>query len=351
MQTSTLPTPSVIAAAGARAFSKLRSKLSASADDNELADGAVIVKGAPTLEARATTTTPSAKDESLTGLLARAGIGAGVKTEGSTIRAAVTTQARKAEIISQDIKSSQRAKVERANLLAPPVAPVMKLTPERLEAARSLVESLDTVFDKALTQAAYAARLLEIDPKNMTPEQRFKKIQALSADQLLTEFLKLNISDPNESVETLNTLYDLTSKMRQMAIDEAQARIRRAQELMREAQKYADQAQQYADIAGMFGFAAIIMGPLGAIMSAMMQLIAAIANYEAQMMMADAKEEKNNGERHNFMGDMHQDIVQDTSKAISDIVQAKNDVVDSVLQMLNASFATQQLLMSATMAR
>jgi hypothetical protein len=173
----------------------------------------------------------------------------------------------------------------------------------------------------------------------------------LSSDQLLAEFLKLNINDPNANVQTQDKLYTLASEMRKQAIEEAKKRIERAQELMKEAQKYADQVQKYADMAGMVGIFAAFLGPLGAIISGIMQIVVAIAQYTAQMKMLDAKEEKNNAERFKLMGDMHQDQVHETAEVINTIMELKNQMIESVIAMLNASFSTRQQLMSAAMAR
>lgn len=176
-------------------------------------------------------------------------------------------------------------------------------------------------------------------------------LSKISADQLLSEFLKLNINDPNANVATQDKLYQLASNMRKLAIEEAQKKIRNAEELMKEAQKMADAAEKYANMAGMVGIAAAFMGPLGAILSGIMQIVRAVMQYQAQMKMADAKQEKNNAERFKLMGDMHQNQVEETGDTINKIMELKNQMVDSVINMINASFSTQQQLMSASMAR
>ncbi len=173
----------------------------------------------------------------------------------------------------------------------------------------------------------------------------------LSSDQLLAEFMKLNINDPNANVETQHKLYTLASEMRQQAIEEAKKKIERAQEMMREAQKYADKVEKYAEMASIIGIFAAFMGPLGAILSGVMQIAVAVAQYEAQMKILDAKEEKNNAERWKLMGDQHQNQVQETGEIINTIMELKNQMIESVIQMLNASFSTRQQLMSAAMAR
>lgn len=210
---------------------------------------------------------------------------------------------------------------------------------------------------KRLTNEALAATPRERgsgtinNARELSPRLKLIDMSNMSSDQMLAEFLKLNINDPNANVETQNKLYTLASEMRQQAIEEAKKKIERAQELMREAQKYADQVEKYAEVASIVGILAAFLGPLGAILSGLMQIAMAVAQYEAQMKILDAKEEKNNAERFKLMGDMHQNQVQETGEIINTIMELKNQMVESVIQMLNASFSTRQQLMSAAMAR
>jgi len=65
-------------------------------------------------------------------------------------------------------------------------------------------------------------------------QKRIKIIDmtTLSADQLLAEFLKLNINDPNANVETQDKLYQVASQMRQLELDNAKKKIENAEELI-----------------------------------------------------------------------------------------------------------------------
>ena len=330
---------------------RFRSKLSA--DDNELGDGAVITThGTQAAQEAATVTSPG----TLASLMARAGLTTGASTSvstnvtGSSIKATAPSLVAKVDAVDAEARGDSKVS-ENEGVLKPVTAPKVHMTESMSRAAKVFATNVDRAMTNAMIQSKASLRALASSPDANSPEAMASRIHALSPDQLLTEFLKLNINDPNENVQTYNTLYDLASKMREMAIEEAQKKIENAIELMREAQKYADQVEQYADMAGMLGMVMGLLGPLGAIMSAIMQIVVAIAQYQAAQMMADAKEEKNNGERFNFMGDMHQDQIQDTAQIINDIMQHKNDMVDAVLQMSASTFASKQQLLSASMAR
>jgi len=99
------------------------------------------------------------------------------------------------------------------------------------------------------------------------------------------------------------------------------------------------------------GIAAALLGPLGAIISGIMQIVMAIAQYHAKMMMEDAKEEMNNGQRWNLMADQDQNQIQETTDVINTIMENKNQMVDAVIKMLTAQSTTQQQLLQAAMAR
>lgn len=64
-------------------------------------------------------------------------------------------------------------------------------------------------------------------------------IDQLSADQLLTEFLKLNINDPNNSVEVHNALQQTASDLRIAALEDAKKQAEEAARLQAKAAKYA----------------------------------------------------------------------------------------------------------------
>lgn len=75
------------------------------------------------------------------------------------------------------------------------------------------------------------------------------------------------------------------------------------------------------------------------------------AQAQAADKMADAKEFRVQADRARMRADMHQDQIQRSGDVIHTIMESKNQTVDAVIQMMNASFATQQQLMSANMSR
>lgn len=98
--------------------------------------------------------------------------------------------------------------------LAPPSPPKTNFTHELQQGAESLVEQIDTVV------------------QNIEASGKF------SPDRMMTEFLKLNLLDPNNSIETHNELSEAMSCLRQKAIDDSLAASERAQELQQKAEEY-----------------------------------------------------------------------------------------------------------------
>ncbi|MEZ4270285.1 MAG: hypothetical protein R3C68_02245 [Myxococcota bacterium] len=85
-------------------------------------------------------------------------------------------------------------------------------------------------------------------PINGIPADDLRRIAELSTEMLIALFLKLNITDPNNSVETHNQLHEIATNLRQQAIDESQKRQANANKMMKEAQAYADKAQTFSTI-------------------------------------------------------------------------------------------------------
>ena len=120
--------------------------------------------------------------------------------------------------------------------LPPPVPPRFALTPESQAGATSFMQQLDVVVGG------------------------FESQGQLSPDRMMTEFLKLNLLDPNNSIETHNLLSEAMSTLRQKSIDESLAASERAQELKQEAENYASVAAIISGITSVLsicgGFAA-----------------------------------------------------------------------------------------------
>ena len=103
-------------------------------------------------------------------------------------------------------------------VMAPVTAPTVELTPELRRGAQSFSNNFSIAMDDVLADG---------DLSKMKP------------DQMLAAFLKLNIEDPNNSVETHNRLSEVMSELRQRAIDDAKAKIAEAEKMREEAEKYA----------------------------------------------------------------------------------------------------------------
>ena len=102
--------------------------------------------------------------------------------------------------------------------MAPVTAPTVELTPELRRGAQSFSNNFSIAMDDVLADG---------DLSKMKP------------DQMLAAFFKLNIEDPNNSVETHNRLSEVMSELRQRAIDDAKAKIAEAEKMREEAEKYA----------------------------------------------------------------------------------------------------------------
>ena len=72
---------------------------------------------------------------------------------------------------------------------------------------------------KLLLAAAVLTLTMAVQPRAASAQIR--QLGAMSADQLMGTFLKLNINDPNNSVETYNALADLSAKLRRQKCIEA----------------------------------------------------------------------------------------------------------------------------------
>ncbi|MCK5689601.1 hypothetical protein KAI87_10050 [Myxococcota bacterium] len=183
----------------------------------------------------------------------------------------------------------------------------------------------------------------------------------LSADQLLALFLKLNIEDPNMSVETQNELHGLMSEGRKEAIADARDAAKAATEAMKEAEKDADHAGMIGDIAMVVAIVCAIVvtiftlgtgvGLGAALIGAAASIGSAAANKSAADSSADAQQASNNRDRSEMFAEMFQQLLEEQSAQIGMIIESKNKMMDSVIQMMNASFATQQKVVSAGMAK
>ncbi len=172
----------------------------------------------------------------------------------------------------------------KADQIAPPSAPQVDWSPELKMGVESFVNNLSTVVDDIFTSTA-AATASNVDVKGdpnadvtQNPDQNVKQVNTdppeasattampenavavggntligrpldeLSAELLLAMFLKLNIDDPNNSVETQNELSELSTRLRQQGIKDALAKSKQAQKESASAQAYASQVETISNI-------------------------------------------------------------------------------------------------------
>ena len=182
--------------------------------------------------------------------------------------------------------------------LKPPSPPRIEITAELRRGAETFSRNLDTTFNEVLLKssasslstgklavngtptaadAASAAKNLAA----LTPDQ-FKKLAELSADVLLAAFLKLNITDPNNNVDTQNRLQEIMTTLRQKGIDDAKKASANAQELRKNAEAYAQKAQIFSTLIQVvmiivsLVLAAITFGAAGVLMVAVCMVVGAL---------------------------------------------------------------------------
>lgn len=260
--------------------------------------------------------------------------------------------------------------------LKPPAPPRVELTPDTKAGAENFARQLDAALNDFF--------LNPTSPGSATSsaDGDVKRLMDLSADLLLAAFLKLNIADPNNTVATHNKLHEFATQMREMAIREAQQKMKVAAEQMKEAEKAAEGAAQMRSIATIVAIVVAVVatimtfgaaGPLAATALASLsttlaahataiqiasfvavlatQLGAATAENKAANLALDAQQSALDAKRFEKMAQMHQQQLQEEGEIIKTLIESKNKTVDAVLQMLNAMFASSVKLMSAAMAR
>ncbi len=146
--------------------------------------------------------------------------------------------------------------------LNPPSAPRVQLNERTVNGAESFATNLGIALDSVVadirrgTTNVGAGGVRALNDRITTEERASRltenravntsgrvELSGTSADELLSTFLKLNINDPNENVETHDKLYTLATNLRQQAIEDAKKKSENAQKQMKEAQAYAQQAE------------------------------------------------------------------------------------------------------------
>jgi hypothetical protein len=200
-------------------------------------------------------------------------------------------------------------------------------------------------------------------------QEMFRRITELTADVLLAAFLKLNIMDPNNSVETHQKLHGLMSKLRQRAIADAKQKMKVAEELRLEAEKEAEDAAYISSLMSMIKIIVCVVALLcmfipgvNAVVLAIVAIVAALvccaativeakANKDAATASCDASQAGVMAKRAQLMAERAQEQIEEEAEIIKMIIESKNKMVDSVIRMLNAMFGASQKLMSAGMAK
>ncbi|MBI3178836.1 MAG: hypothetical protein HYZ27_04205, partial [Deltaproteobacteria bacterium] len=135
--------------------------------------------------------------------------------------------------------------------LKPPGPPRIELNKELRAGAETFARNIDVAFNNIFKKGVGASDATApggVTGPTTTQQDDIRRMAELSADVLLAAFLKLNISDPNNSVETHNKLHEIMTDLRQKAIDDARAKIETAQAQMKEAQEYAEKAQYVSTV-------------------------------------------------------------------------------------------------------
>ena len=114
--------------------------------------------------------------------------------------------------------------------------------------------------------------------------------EKLSAEELMTLFLKLNINDPNNSVETHNALHQLGSELRQQGIAEAQKRAENAAKLREEARDFAEKMGVVMAVVQVISIVTFIFGIGAAIMAAQQAAQQAVTQVMKKALQAALKE-------------------------------------------------------------
>jgi len=168
-----------------------------------------------------------------------------IQTQAPTSRPAASNKVSQTDI-DMLVKRAQRpseTQTHKASQLPPPMPPRIKLTPELEQGAESFVNQID-------------AAVSGLDNN-----------KHLSPDRMMTEFLKLNLLDPNNSVDTHNMLSEAMSTLRQKSIDESLAASERAQEMRKEAEEYAGIAAVVSGITSVLSLCGVFAASLQALLT------------------------------------------------------------------------------------
>lgn len=262
------------------------------------------------------------------------------------------------------------------------VPPAVSMNSETVRAAESFATHLDVALNTALLSATplegaeQSSSMAQTAANGLGDRLYPRGLAALATDNLLAAFLMLNITDPNNDPETHNKLHEISSHMRQLGIDESKERIEKAQEAKREADAYGQQAQYVSNVvtAATLASAAFTMGAtlagtaaigattaatatmataaqIGVLTAMSGQIVEAGAKRKETELHIDASEARNDAARFELTGELYQDVLASEAEIMREIMESKNQTVESVKSMLDASFVSTQKLMAATTSR
>jgi Flp pilus assembly protein TadB len=241
-------------------------------------------------------------------------------------------------------------------------------SPDKTKSIWALGQEIYSSPEAVQVRAKVAATALQ--PTTATDNQMmFRRLSELSADLLMAAFLKLNVTDPNNSVETHQDLHTAMSKLRERAIRDAQQKMKVAAKLRAEAEKEADKAGYVSTlmsvirivlcvvalicmcIPGLQGPALLIIMIVIALACCACTVVEAKANNDAANASIDAGQAGLMGKRAQMMAEQMQEQLEQEAEIMKMIIESKNKMVEAVIRMMNAAFGSAQKLMSAGMAR
>ena len=189
-------------------------------------------------------------------------------------------------------------------------------------------------------------------------------LSKMKPDQMLAAFLKLNIEDPNNSVETHNRLSEVM-----VSVNNAQLMTRKPLKLkdarrgeIRWCGRY-DQYRGYqclndwcccSDRRDIRYWRLCLTAAAAAAISISMALAGVVqagANLTAAEKSLDAQEMALDSKRSQQQADRAQDQLEEEAAIMEMIMESKNQMVENVLKMMNASFGVNQKILAAGMAR
>jgi hypothetical protein len=184
--------------------------------------------------------------------------------------------------------------------LSPATAPRINFDQRTVSGAESFARNLDHAVNNIVLSARAAQA--NVDDRGVRALSTVgvatgrPEMAGMGADELLSTFLKLNINDPNENVETHDKLYSVYTQLRQQGIEDAKKQSENAQAMKKEAEAYAKQAEMLGTVVTVLSIALTIVtfgaaAPAAAAAVAGTQAATVAATTAAQQAIAQAGKE------------------------------------------------------------